>query len=243
MPTPITPFIVYGTVSNENSALIASVNVTAHNTTKSTRITAVTNSSGQYALDLANLAIDLGYESGDSITMYVRHNGYVGESTFTVSGENRNVNLSVANQVTLATIRNTLWKAIYDTIKSTSFAISTTSIYSAMNDQLVSSTGYPLVIMYPPIVTKDGISMDNTVVESEVEIMFEIFHTSAANVKVLADNVENQLWRAQEVWTGLGMGSIEMSDSSYDWFTEGDKKIHTISFSMRAPFYGTVILP
>ena len=106
---PITPFLVYGAVSDENSNLVSNILVQILDSTLGLRINTLTDNQGKYILDLSNLSSD--YSGGDSIVVYVRFNGYVGESSFTVSGEGGiNKNISVLNQVTFSTFRNRAWK-------------------------------------------------------------------------------------------------------------------------------------
>jgi len=240
---PSNPYIISGTITDEDSNIVSSTLVTAHSITNSERITFTTNSSGQYVLDLANLTS--GYTVGDTINVYVRNNGYVGETqNFTLSGEGGTTkNISTANQVTLATIRNTVWKSFRDTLYSGTFTISEQSIYSAMNDKIVADEGYPIVIIFPPVVSKSGITLQNAQLDCQVNFLIEIFHTSAENVKILTDDVENQIWRAQEVWTGLGLNNLDMPSGDYDWWTEGNKKIHRMSLNVNFMFDGVVNIP
>jgi len=239
---PSTPYVVNGTITNESSSIVASVIVTAHNTTNSERITTTSNSIGRYVLDLANLTS--GYTIGDSITIYVRFDGYTGETTFTLSGEGGvEKNVSTANQVTFATLRNSLWKAFYDTLQTGTFEISTNNIFSAMNDKIVSNIGYPIVIIYPPDIDREGINLQNTSLECKTSFTIEIYHTSSENVKVLADEVENKVWLAQEVWDGLNLKGLKTPGIDIDWYEEGNKKIHIISFGAEFVYDGVVVVP
>lgn len=243
MPTPINPYLIFGTPTDESSSTLPEDTVVkAHNTTTDERIETRLNSSGQYVLDLANLTS--GYSEGDSITVYVRNKGYTGETSFTLSGEGgRETNISTANQVTFATLRNTIWKAFYDTIQTGTFEISEDSIFSSMNDKLLSREGYPVVIMHTPTVDRVGYTLPNEDVECSVSFLIEIFHTSSENAKILSDEVENKVWLAQEVWDGLNLRDLETPSVDNDWYTEGNKKIHIISFNANFIYEGTVNVP
>lgn len=238
-----TPHLISGVVLDEDGNVVASTVVTAHSVTNSERITTTTNSSGQYVLDLANLAS--GYTIGDTINIYVRNNSYAGESTnFTLAGDGGTTkNISTCNQVTLATIRNTSWKAFRDTLQDGTFEISEDNIFSAMNDELIEDKGYPLIIIYPPIISKKGLTLENAQLDCDVNFMIEVYHTSSAGCKVLMDEVENKIWTAQEVWTGLRLGELDMPDSDYDWWEENNKKIHRMSINANFKFDGKVIIP
>ena len=236
------PFIVSGTVTDASATAVASVNVIAHNTTTGERTPAtITNSLGQYAIDLANLAS--GYTAGDSVTIYVRHNGYTAESTFAISGENQTANLTTNAQVTFATLENNLWVAIKNTLKAGTFAISETSIFSAMNDELISSEGYPIVIMHRPLINMDGINLANSVFDAPILFRFEVYHTSDENCKVLSDDIRNQLFRAQEVWDGLNICGLKVVQVDNDWYEVGKKKIHIKIFNVSFTWGGQVIIP
>ena len=242
MPSPVNPFIVYGVVSDANATVVASVNVIAHNTTTGERTERVlTNTSGQYVIDLANLAS--GYTAGDSITVYCRNAGYTGEQTFTISGENANKNITVNNQVTFATLENNLWVAIKNTLKAGTFAISETSIFSAMNDELLSSEGYPIVVMHRPLGDFDPINMTNNIFKSELVFRFEVYATSDENCKILTDNIRNQLFRAQEVWDGLNITGLRVVQVDNDWYVVGKKKIHIKIFNAIWKWGGQVTVP
>ena len=182
---PITPYLVYGIITDTNSSIVTSSPVKLHNSTNDEIIETVTNSSGQYLLDLANLTS--GYSSGDTIYVYARNSIYVGETTFTQSGEGgRETNITTSyGGITLATIRNTSWKVIYDILQSSSFKISEDSIFSAMNDGIIEDEGYPIVIIFPPVLSKNGVTLKNGLVNCEINFLIEIYHTSSENVKIL----------------------------------------------------------
>lgn len=240
---PSVPFLVYGTCTDEDSNVVASTLVKAHDVTTGERIETITNSLGQYIFDLANLTS--GYTAGDTINIEVWNNGYAGESTnWTLSGEGGiEKNISTCNQVTLGTIRNTVWYAFYKSLQDGTFEISEDSIFSAMNDSLISSEGYPIVIIYPPKISKNGLTLENSQLNCDINFLIEIYHTSSENVKVLTDEVENKIWTAQKVWDGIGLFNLNMPDSDHDWWTEANKKIHRMSLNVNFTFEGVVTIP
>src|SRR3990167_2759444 len=208
MPTPITPYLVYGTVKDENSAIVTSVAVTAHDTTTGERTTSVTNSEGKYIIDLANL--ESGWTSGDSITVSVRTKGYIGETTFTQSGEGgRETNFSVET-ITFATIRNKSWMILYNTLQAGTYAISEDSIFSAMNDKIVQDEGYPIVIIEPPQVTNSKLTLDRSGIRKrDVSFNIQVYHKTSENAKILADEVENKIDSAWNVFHHAGLTNLE----------------------------------
>ena len=73
--------------------------------------------------------------------------------------------------------------------------------------------------------------------------MIEIYHNSNEKVMRLADEIERQIWRAQECWTGLGLSNLEMPSSNSDTWTEAGKKIHRITLNANFKFDGVVDIP
>ena len=248
-----TPFIVYGTIRDEDSALVTNTVVTVHDTTLVQRITYITGSDGRYLLDLANLEGD--YATGDSITVYVRNNGYWAETTFTLSGEGGvEKNLSTNNQVTVSNFRVKGWYVFLKALQSGTFAVTmtdingasvsnSTNILGAYNDKITSDLGYPLVIIYPPVIGRSGITLQNAQQDNTVNFLIEIYHVASRNCKTLTDDVENQIWRAQEVWSGIHLNGLDMPTGDYDIWNEGDKKIHRMSLNTNFMFDGVVSIP
>jgi len=142
---PSQPYILEGTVIDENSIAVASVKVVAHNTTKNNYLSTRTDADGKYLIDLSNAD----YSTGDTIIVKVSDGRYFGEATITVTGsEGQTVNISV-NSITGDTVRDKAWIALYNHLQTGTYAISTDTIHSAMSDDLVKSHGYPIVIIEP----------------------------------------------------------------------------------------------
>lgn len=219
---PTIPYIVSGTITDENSAVVGSVQVTCHNTSNGTYAVARTDNLGHYVIDLANT----GYTVGDTIIFYVRDT-YVGETTFVIAGEGKTQDLSVT-RITAATIRVKSWKVVYDLLQTGTYAISTDNIHGAMNDKLISNTGYPMVIITPPKVsnTKMVLNRDG---EKNRTVVFNImvYNTSQANTKSLMDEVQNKMDTGWRVLAGAGLKTMQFIEDDYDYFNEGeDSTIH-----------------
>ena len=156
----------------------------------------------------------------------VRDGKYVGESTFTLSGQNREVNLTV-NFITPETIRDKSWLMLYNHLQTGTYALSEDSIFSAMNDKIIADEGYPLVIIEPPkvenvkqVINRDGIR------QKMLSFTIMVYATSAQAVKILADEVENKLDSGWRSLAASGLKNLEFPDGDYDWYTEGSKKVH-----------------
>ena len=86
------------------------------------------------------------------------------------------------------TSKNTLttdsWDAIYTYLQTTN-PISTNNIFSSINSKLVTEVGYPIVILSPPMAGFQKLSANGVYTESEINIMVQVYHKSAASVKAL----------------------------------------------------------
>ena len=227
------PYIVYGTVTDASSSVISGAVVVIYNVTQvsSTPYT-MTDSQGKYVLDLANSG---SYSSGDTIRVFVRDGKYVGETSFTLSGEGgRETNLTVYS-ISSSTIRDNAWLILYNHLQTGEFAISTNNIYSAMNKTLLSDKGYPMVIISPPRITDEKRSL-NRDGDSDITLDFNlmIYHTSAATVKILADEVTYNLRNGWRKLAGAGLKNLQFIGEDYDWFNESENStIHVYSIPLR----------
>ena len=238
--TNLTPHLVYGTVSNAAGTALTGVVVTAHDRTTGGKTAVGVDSTGQYLLDLANISPD--YSNGDAITIFVRFGGYTGESSFTldISTGSNAVDITAYAGVTDATIRTSLWDGMYQTLQNGVFAISTNNIHQSMNDKLIESEGYPQVTIYTPEVEGTPISMSKKKLKKKVTFRIDVYHTSAESMKSLADEVENKIWTATDVWKGLFLFDPVLEASDYDWWTDDKSKIHYTTFIFSFGYSGTV---
>lgn len=224
---PTTPYIVYGTITDTSNSAVQNVAVVFTDTTTNEYTSTRTDSQGKYAIDLANLTG--GWTSGDSVTASVRTKGYIGESTFTISGENKLLNFTVET-ISFSTLRNKAWMIVYNVLQTGTYAISEDSIFSAMNDQIVATEGYPLVIIEPPKISNNIVTLNRDGFKKKsISFNIMVYHKTAENVKILTDEVENKLDSAWKVFYGAGMRNMEFPEGDYDWYTEGNKKIHIMS--------------
>jgi len=129
------------------------------------------------------------------------------------------------------TLSTNVWDAVYTYIQTTN-PISTNNIFSAYNSTLAASNGYPLVIIYPPLVPYDKLSVNGFYTNSEISILIEIYHTSAQNVKAVKDEVVAKLLAGRHTLSGQGFKRMNLSAGGYDFWTEGEKKIHRLSFDV-----------
>lgn len=239
MATPTTPFIIYGTVRDADKAIISNISVVGHNRTNDEKTSRSTDSKGRYIIDLANLTTN--HATGDSITIFVRTQGYTGEISFTLSGEGGiQKNINTLAKVTIATLRTNLWDGMFNTLKTGIFEISTNNIHGAMNDTQIDDEGYPQVIIYPPLIKTRHLTVGRKKLEKKVLFKIEVYNKQAETMKVVLDEVENKIWSAQDVWRGLFLTDLDTDQVDYDWYTVGDKKVHMGTLEVTFRFIGSV---
>lgn len=233
----ITPYIINGIITDTDGNAIAGAVVVANDITQNTYPTVVTDSNGRYVIDLANGGA---WSVGDSINVYVRDGKYVGETSFTLSGSGGIEKDITVNFITLSTIRDKSWLMLYNLIQTGTYAISTDNIFGAMNDKLISKIGYPVVIIEPPKITNSKLVITREgVKEKLVSFNIMIYNTSAENVKVLADEVENKIDTGWKVLAGSGLKSLEFPEGDSDWFDDGDEgTIHIMNIPVRFRYTG-----
>ena len=134
-------------------------------------------------------------------------------------------------------LRTSSWDIVYTYLKVTD-AIDTQNIYSAKNDTLVSQVGYPIVIIGVPSVSYLKLNTNGTITDSNIKILFQIFHETAKGVKVLSDNVTYKLRRGRTTFAGERLMKMEIDEGDYDSWEEGSRKVHVVSFTVDFRFIG-----
>ena len=129
------------------------------------------------------------------------------------------------------TLSTDAWDEVYTYLQTTN-AISTDNIFSAMNSTLANDKGYPLVIIHPPLVSMDKLSASGSFIQSEVNMLIEVYHTSSQSVKTLKDEVVEKLLAGRKTFAGQRLMRMNMSGGDFDTWAEGKKKIHVISFDL-----------
>ena len=120
---------------------------------------------------------------------------------------------------------------VYTYLQTTN-PISTNNIFGAYNSTLVTSKGYPLVIIYPPLASMNKLNVTGSFVSSEISILIEIYHTSSQNVKAVNDEVIAKLIAGRKTFAGQRLMRMEISSGDYDTWEEGKKKIHRLSLDV-----------
>jgi hypothetical protein len=136
---------------------------------------------------------------------------------------------------TLATIRTGTWDVLYTYLQTTN-PISTNNIYSAKNSQLISSVGYPIVLINPPSVSVERLTVNSQFKEAEIVFNFEIYHTSSANLKALTDEVIAKLWEGQQTFQGQRMMKMMVEGQDYQYWEDQSKTIHMATFAVTFRF-------
>ena len=139
--------------------------------------------------------------------------------------------------IQLSTLRTNIWDTIYNFLNVGTYKITnSTKLHGSYNDELVSSKGYPLIIIDAPItkVSKDA-RMGSTVRKVDITQSISSYAKSLSSAKSLADEIQNKFDTGHRTLSGLGIKNIEFDDDDYDNFNSGNKKIHvyTLNFSAR----------
>ncbi len=224
MPTPTIPYIVNGTVLDGDSAAVTSQQLRVINSTEGTSfIVVTTDSSGKYVADLANL----GYSDGDTIIVRSSGGGYIGENSFTLSGEGGTTLNITVRFFGNATIRHQAWLTLYNHLQTGTYAISTNNIYSAMNDALVKTVGYPFVIIEPPKVDNTSLTInEGDGRRRTISFMIRVYHTSSKSLKILQDEIEDKITTGEIVLTRNRLRKPVFPEGDYEFYTDGDQTIH-----------------
>lgn len=229
------PYLVYGTTS----PALNTYPITVYNITKNSKLTKLTNVSGQYVVDLANMDSD--YTTGDSFRIYVQHGGYFGNTDWTFSGEGGvNQDLTIYGGIDISTLRTDVWDIIFRTFQTGTYAIDTDNIHGAMNKTLISDEGYPQVVIYPPAFETTALDFKKELHEKKVNVMIEIYHNAHATLKVLTDEIEDKLWLAEKegYWNNFNLFNLDMPDNDYDWWEENKKTIHRATLNANFMYLG-----
>lgn len=90
------PYIVYGTVTDSDDAVVSGVRVTLRNDTNGEKVNTTTNSSGRYAVDAGNLTS--GYLETDYLTVACSYGLEYDEESFEITGSNYNQDLELEEE-------------------------------------------------------------------------------------------------------------------------------------------------
>lgn len=141
----------------------------------------------------------------------------------------------------LSTLRTDIWTAVYNLLQSNAtWAITTNNIYSSFNTQLVSSVGYPIVIVYSPDINFEKLSANGYMMDCKVGILIEIYEDNAKDCKTVADQVTRAIIGGRiSALADAGLTTVNIAGSGVDTWQEGTKTIHRISISLTGRYVGT----
>jgi len=129
------------------------------------------------------------------------------------------------------TLTTNIWDEIYTHLQTTN-PISTNNIFSAWNSTLATSKGYPLVIIHPPEASVEKLNVTGDFIQSEVNILIEVYHNSAENLKVIKDQIVSSLLSARRALSSVGLKRMNMEGGDVDTWEEGKKKRHRCGFTV-----------
>ncbi len=216
-------YIVTGTVTDGDSAVVASQDMRVIDVSGGGFLVATTNGSGVYSVDIDSL----GTSSDSSITVRSTGGGYIGEATFVQdasAGKTQDITVRFFGN---ATIRHQAWLTLYNLLQTGDFAISTDNIHSAMNDKLVKKIGFPIVIIEPPKVDNIRLTINDGDARSRnISFMIRVYHNGSKNMKILMDEIEDKIYTGRDVLTRNRLRRFEFLEGDYDFYTDGDQTIH-----------------
>jgi len=142
--------------------------------------------------------------------------------------------------VDISTLRTDVWDLIYNALQTGTYAISTNNIHGAMNDSLITSEGYPQVIIFSPAIETTAKDFKKELHEKKINIMIEIYHKSTEAIKVLVDEVEDKFWEAEKdgIWGDSFLFNLEMPDNDYDFWQDNKKTIHRATLNANFIYMG-----
>jgi len=138
----------------------------------------------------------------------------------------------------ISTIRTNSWDAIRTYLLSTTaplptpIKLGTTNIYSSYNSKLVTDTGYPLIIIHPPVVNFKKLSVGGAMRDCDISILIEVYHHSAELLKSLSDSITNKILKGTKNLSSGRLMNVSIEGGDYDTWEEGKKKIHRMSMSL-----------
>lgn len=145
--------------------------------------------------------------------------------------------------VTSTELANSAWLALHDFLTSGTYAISTNNVRAAYNDELISRLGLPMVIVYPPSFSITGISLDSSIKNIPIVFTIEIYHNSSRNVKVLADEIFNNLLTGHTALSRRGLRRQRndyISTLDYSaWSTASNHRCHRYTLEVNFRYVGS----
>jgi len=128
------------------------------------------------------------------------------------------------------------WSIMYNHLQTGLYALSTDNIFSAYNDQLISNVGFPLVIIYPPVISIKNIDMKGQIKRASIGFQIDIFHKTAKDLKTLTDEVIDKLNTGYIVFATNKLRKIKdgewFSSIDYDSWKYDTQNVHTYSIEV-----------
>lgn len=143
-----------------------------------------------------------------------------------------------STDIQLSTIRTDCWEALYNHLQTGDYAISTDNIFSSLNESLISEKGYPMVEIEPPTIGSVKLTLNREIKGCTVTFTIKVYHDSSKELKVLADEVHNQIESGWKILSSAGLNRPDFPEGDYDWYTEGKKKIHISIISIIFKYVG-----
>lgn len=212
---PRTPYPVDGIVSSAAGAVVSGATVVV--TYQGDKLTATTNSSGQYLLDLANLPTGNDYANG----IRFRIEAYTSNQYYSTTAL---VNLNVGEtyqDITLSSVSTSnmhtlAQKIVYNILNSDNMV----SYFGAnLKDQippdLERGGGFPYIIINSPTISEERLTLGPArKFKDKVFLAVEIYSKIQKNVREVADAVRSALVSNQDTSRGGGLYWLNITRTS-----------------------------
>ena len=203
--TARTPYPISGRITNNSGTAVsgATVNVTY----RGSPLSVLSNSSGDYTVDLANLPSGIDYANGVSflVNAYSSNQFYSSLQTVNVSDGFLQLNIQLL-AVTKANMHVLVQKTIWNILNADTMVrywIPAENIIDQIPTKLLQGQGFPYIIVHSPTIAEEVLTLGPTrKMQAKINIVVEIYDRKQCNVRQLADAVRNALATNQTTTKG-----------------------------------------
>src|SRR3990167_9779500 len=145
--------------------------------------------------------------------------------------------------ITIATIRNAIYTALYNYLQNGTYAITSNNIYPNFNHEQIIKDGYPSVIINKPHVPFKRLTVANLGRwKCDFSVDIEVWHNSSENAKTVADQVTEKILSGILVLRSSGLSMIQFGDDSTNTipYTQ-EKTLHTYTIKLSGNYIGMSI--
>jgi len=134
---------------------------------------------------------------------------------------------------------------MYNHLQTGTYAIDTDNIFPSYNDKQVAKNGYPQVIIFEPEISKTILTTGttaNAVKQADVMYHIQAWHNSAAGIKTLVDEIDNNISTGQSVFRLAGLRQMRgdfITESYGQTYKRPNQTIHYCDISVNFRYRGS----